>query len=344
MALDHNIRLLIYRLHVLLNFDFNRIYDTLVGESVFGIEPLKLSRSYLAQLCRKLNDPEFAQWYLLGPYSSNAGRNHCMNEDEKAFILHIILSQKTFHLRRLRQIFQTAYRGVENINDLPSLSTIYRVLKEAKISFKRTSRRHIRFSESEALAFFRSICHIPPETLVFIDESSCCPDDFLMKYGWAPTGDECLIDQIVIGNRSFSLIIAVSQLGIVSWNLVEGTISEIEFQHFLNSLRARIFPESVLILDNASIHRTENTQLLLEEISHGRFYYASKYSPQFMPHERVLALIKNEVRERENQALLFPVETITQVVSLFTIGGVRSRTLKNFWSQYVVNHNHFLAI
>ena len=63
-----------------------------------------------------------------------------------------------------------------------------------------------------------------------------------------------------------------------------------------------------------------------------------------MPHERVLGLIKNEVREREHQAILYPVETITAVVSMFTIGGERSHSLNDFWNLYLINHNHFLAI
>ena len=148
----------------------------------------------------------------------------------------------------------------------------------------------------------------------------------------------------LIGNRSFSWIIAVTMLGIVAWSLFEGTISEVEFQLFLTRLRIRLFPENVVVLVNATIHRTENTQVLLEVISNGKFYYTSRYSPHLMPHEKVISLIKREVRERKTQAILYPVETITEVVDLYQIGGSRSGSLFHLWDQYVVNHQHFLQI
>lgn len=342
--LDHNIRLLIYRFHIVFGYDSRTIFNLLVGDSDFNLVPLKLSLNYLVQLCRKLNFPEFAEWYLLGPYPSMAGRKPCTNDDERYFIIQTIKFQKTIHLKELRRIFHHSYRGIFNLQNLPSISTIFRVLKAGKISLKKISRRHIRFDEAEALTFFRNVSHIPTQDLIFLDEASSSPDSFLMKYGWAPSGEDCLIDQIVIGNRSFSLIIAVSLAGIVAWHLIEGTNSEVEFQNFLTSLRTRLFPENFLILDNASIHRTENSQTMLEEISNGQFFYGPRYAPHLMPHEKVFSLIKPEIRERENQALLFPVQTITEVVQLFEIGGPRSNSIRNFWNQYVINHNHFLSL
>ena len=79
---------------------------------------------------------------------------------------------------------------------------------------------------------------------------------------YSPRGEECLIDQIVIGDKSYSLIIAVSPFGIVSWNLVEGTISDVEFLFFLETLRMRFLPENFAILDNASIHHTDKVREL----------------------------------------------------------------------------------
>lgn len=344
-AINSNTRHLIFRLHINFGHDSNTIYEILVGDGRASIYPsFKLSRNYLHNLCLKLNDPDFAEFYLLGPYPSGNGRPNCLDEDEKAFILQIIKFHKTFHLKQLKEIFKLSYRGDDNQANLPSLSTIFRMLKDAKISLKKVTRRHVRFDESEALAFFNRISHIPVPNLVFIDEASSSPETFLQNYGRAPHGEECLIDQIVIGNRSFSWIIAVSVTGIVAWHLVEGTISEVEFQNFLTTLRTRLFPENHIVLDNASIHRTENTQVLLEDISNGQFHYTSRYSPHLMPHEEVISLIKREIRERETRAIRFPVETITEVIELFQIGGSRSFSLFHLWNKFFTNHSHFLLI
>lgn len=335
------VRTLIYRWHIVHGYNPRRIHELLIGETPFAINDLQVSLLYLIQICRRLHDRDFAEWYLLGSIFKH-GRKPSLNEDEKEYLLHIVRSSKTIHLNQLRQKFVNSYRGSND--NIPSISTIFRILKKAKFSLKKTTRRHVRFNEAEALDFFRRISHIPPHDFVFIDEASCSPESFRMRYGRAPLGEECLINQIVIGNRCFSLTIAVTMLGIASWQLVEGTNSELEFQQFLNSLRTRLFPENVLILDNAAIHRTEQTQILLEAVSNGKFYYGPRYAPHLMPHERVLSLIKREVREREVQATMFPVETISEVVGLFSIGGSRSSSLFNFWNQYVTNNNHFVNI
>ena len=181
--------------------------------------------------------------------------------------------------------------------------------------------------------------------MIFIDECSHSPESFQRSLGRSERGQDCLIQQLVIGTKSFSLIIGVSIYGIVAWQLIDGTFDDQTFQNFLTqALGPRFSPENVAILDNAAIHRTIESQTTMEEVFQGRYYCGPRYAPHLMPHEEVLSLIKREIREREADATRFLVQTITQVVSLFCVGGLRAHSLRNIYNQYFANHSHYLRI
>ena len=133
MKLSREIRALIYRLHILLEFDANRIHE-LIFES-FAHVPLTLS--YLSQLCRKLNQPQFAEWYLMGPRHSS-GRPNLLSSDEVKYLTQLTLNHKIITLRQMREDFKINYLGLGIHEQCPiSISTMCRILQRSAITLKK---------------------------------------------------------------------------------------------------------------------------------------------------------------------------------------------------------------
>ena len=56
-------------------------------------------------------------------------------------------------------------------------------------------------------------------------------------------------------------------------------------------------PESVIILDNASFHKSPKLEIIAKENGH-RLLYLPAYSPDFNPIEHWWAKIKNQIRKK----------------------------------------------
>ena len=103
-----------------------------------------------------------------------------------------------------------------------------------------------------------------------------------------------------------------------------------------------MFEGAAGLLDNARTHYTVDARDALEEIFEGNYYFVPPYSPHLKPIERGFKLVKEYIKEHEDEALLNPVEFIHQTFNLYSIGGEKAASVFNFWSTYVAVHNNFL--
>ena len=110
---------------------------------------------------------------------------------------------------------------------------MHRILRKSKITVKTIERRHMLCDDMAGLEFMEQMAMIDPILLVDIDEMKQSPEDFLLKFGWSPMGERCMKEQIVIGNRSFSVIAAVAPIGFIAFEIYETNISSLEFGNFL---------------------------------------------------------------------------------------------------------------
>ena len=150
-------------------------------------------------------------------------------------------------------------------------------------------------------------------------------------------------EQIVINGVAYSTIAAVSPLGFLCWRIYDGNIGQEEFIEFINvSLAPFIIPDHVVVLDNASIHHALATRVVLELALHGNFFYSARYSPHLKPMEPCFALVKNWIRDHEDEAVLNPLAYINQTFNLFAIGGERAQTIRGHWNGYFSNYAGFL--
>ena len=116
----------------------------------------------------------------------------------------------------------------------------------------------------------------------------------------------CRFEFSLCGTKFF-LLPALSHDGIIHLEVVENTITRDNFLRFVRGLLPRMnkwpLPNSVLVIDNAAVHKVPGIRELIEE--HGaRLLFLPSYSPDFNPIELAFPTIfawlcKNQDRANE---------------------------------------------
>lgn len=134
--------------------------------------------------------------------------------------------------------------------------------------------------------------------VTFIDESGFA-HDMPRTHGYSLKGERCYGVQDwgakgrtnVIGALLGSLLLTVS--------LFEGTINTAIFNAWLTQdLIPKLPLHSVVVMDNASFHKSEETKLILEKSGHNLLYLPA-YSPDFNPIEHKWAQAKKLRRKSQ---------------------------------------------
>jgi transposase len=158
----------------------------------------------------------------------------------------------------------------------------------------------------EASAELRSVFHARrafwrSNQLIFIDESAANERTGDRKYGWSPRGVECVSIRPVQRSERWSILPALTIDGYLPGTLIyQGSItSEIFCAWIREILLPRCNTDTILILDNASIHRTTEFFELIEQ-AQIQLEYLPPYSPDYNPIElsfrSLKAWIKRNIR------------------------------------------------
>lgn len=98
--------------------------------------------------------------------------------------------------------------------------------------------------------------------LLFVDESAANERSKDRKYGWAPVGVRPYEYLPVKRSERWSILPVYSADGYLAWDIIQGSYNTLSFNNFIQNHVLPLcnpFPaaRSVLIMDNASIHRSE---------------------------------------------------------------------------------------
>ena len=66
---------------------------------------------------------------------------------------------------------------------------------------------------------------------------------------------------------------------------------------------------------------------------------SAPYSPDLKPVERLFAVVKNLLRDREDEAVVNPMSVISECFEMFRPGGPKSHIAANHFRLYRDNHN-----
>jgi putative transposase len=178
------------------------------------------------------------------------------------------------------------------------------ILKRYRISNKRGNnvskyRQTLRV-QNERLQFRHWIRSINPYDLVFLDESHFKGRDFSRKYGNSEVNTETNIQNDDFDAQRYSLIAAISFHRVIHYLILPvGTnegVNEVTFRKFLRELYVLLPPSSLLVQDNASIHKTFNNVSFMECMGIN-YKFMSPYSPDYNPIEQMFNWVKMKVKE-----------------------------------------------
>jgi transposase len=134
---------------------------------------------------------------------------------------------------------------------------------------------------------------------VYVDESGCDRRVGFRRTGWSPLGvTPVQIAKFHRGQR-YQILPAYSQNGILLSRIFQGTTDSAMFEDFIEQLLHHCGrypqPNSVLVMDNASSHRSER----IEQMCHAagvKLLYLPPYSPDLNPVEEFFAELKAFVK------------------------------------------------
>ena len=143
-----------------------------------------------------------------------------------------------------------------------------------------------------------------PEQLVFADESHFNRHTLRRPYVWSLRGERAYRAEFSYRGIKYSILPALSIDGILHLEVVKNAITGDDFRRFVQGLLPCMnkwpLPYSVLVVDNASIHKVEGIREMVEE--HGtRLLYLPAYSPDLNPIELAFSNIKAWLRAHRDR-------------------------------------------
>ena len=167
-------------------------------------------------------------------------------------------------------------------------------LRDSTLREKKTTLYKER-DESKRSAFLKEITSIPFEKRVYVDESGI--DSYLCRsFGWAKRGVKLLGE---ISGKRFereSFVAAKCGAVILAPFCFKGTCNTNLFNFWLETfLVPTLKPEQVVIMDNATFHKSRKTNEIIEKAG-CTLLYLPPYSPDFNPIETFWANFKAKVR------------------------------------------------
>ncbi|WP_395088997.1 IS630 family transposase [Armatimonas sp.] len=142
--------------------------------------------------------------------------------------------------------------------------------------------------------FWKQIEALDPNDLVFLDEMGVSLALCLL-YGWGEKGED-LIEQVASKRgKNLSVIGAFDSLGMICTQSQLGAINRDSFERFLIELLQQLTAGSVIIMDNASIHKGGRIEELITKAG-CTVLYLPPYSPDFNPIELAWAFVKKLIR------------------------------------------------
>ncbi|CAD6977372.1 unnamed protein product [Tilletia controversa] len=197
----------------------------------------------------------------------STGRPSKASLQEKSWIFSLIRHQPVWYLDEL------AFLLARFSNDPDATpvhkSTVSKWLSAAKITHKTLTRAARQRDEYRRGMFSLRISQYTSEQLVFGDETHINARNALRTTGWAPRGERADIQSDFGRGGRWSLLPALSIDGLIAPMIVEGSITKERFLLWLEYFllpTMNPFPgrNSILVLDNASVHKSQEALDLME--------------------------------------------------------------------------------
>jgi transposase len=191
-----------------------------------------------------------------------------------------------------------------------TLSTVYRALIKLQYSRKIATKRAAEQSDALRRVYAARIAqNYTADMIVALDESACNERTGDRKYGWSAINSTVELKYSFKRSERWSLLPALTVDGYLSYVIFQGAITSEIMESFLENevlphCNRYPAPNSVLVLDNASIHRSARMRELCERAG-VVLEYLPPYSPDYNPIEKSFKQLKSWIKRNGEQAKMY---------------------------------------
>jgi len=232
------------------------------------------------------------------------GRKSLMIKKYLEFVSFALENAIPNHAIFAKNIKESLIKKFEELRSIPlSIKTISKMIKKCGFSWKKTSKLIKKSDEPDQIKNqIDDACqHVEylkdQREFIFIDETGF-NSSMIPIFAYSKRGEPSPYHRPE-KQRNISVIAAISNHGIVGFQMIEGSVKGEDFAGFLmdlisNSHEIRNNLEKfVFFMDNASIHKKKKNTNFLECLN---IQYNAPYSPFFNPIENVFGLVKYHFR------------------------------------------------
>ena len=184
-----------------------------------------------------------------------------------------------------------------------SESSLYRILKLNKITWKKCKRRLIYKNalehKKQVMQFKNNIKKISPKNIISIDETSI-DNCRIANYGWNYSGKEVVRKKYIKKRVRYTLICGISMKGIDHAKLIIGSAKSEDFNEFIKEL-TKTKDNMHLLMDNAAIHH--NKKLTGSIQNNNKVIYNAPYCPEYNPIEMLFSKIKRHIETTKSEPI-----------------------------------------
>ena len=168
-------------------------------------------------------------------------------------------------------------------------------LKRSTILQKKTF-NYAEANQAKREKFLEEIQNIDPTKIVYSDETGI-DDNEVVLTGWAPRGKRCHAQKKAERKTRYNITAALNLNQLFAPFLFEGYSNAAVYETYIERVLApTLKPGMVLIIDNASFHKSKKVVDLIEAVG-CKIIFLPPYSPDFNPIEHHWAAVKNAIRK-----------------------------------------------
>lgn len=226
------------------------------------------------------------------------GPSKTLGQLEQLTLLHLILENHGIYLYEIQAKLERLYRT------RISVATICRTLRFIGCSRQVMRRIALQQSDTSRARFMADIAVYDPRMFIWIDETGSHRGNTLRRYGFSIRGTPVCDRRLLVRGKRYSAIPVMSLDGIHDVFVTEGTVNGEVFTDFLKQCVLPVLKpfnyvntHSVVIMDNASIHHTQEVLDLIETQAGARVCFLPPYSPDLMPAEGVFSQVKSILKQ-----------------------------------------------
>lgn len=276
----------------------NTVYHVLYGYYFLG-----LSKSRLATIYHK-HKSTITNWIMRyeedGFYSRRSYERDAVkfSPEKRQWLINLYLQKPTLYLHESKKRFQQEFKTTI------SISSIWRIIHNAGLTWKCLERRAIQIKESDIIRFFNELSCIQWDyhNLVFLDEVSFDNRSMLRSRGYGVRGQRLVFRGEFVRKPRESLLCFIGQNGMLETFSTNGTFNRLNFfaccrRFALETGHVQCYPgrHSIWIMDGAKIHC--NAKIIEYLRSIGIFpIFLPAYCPFYNPIEVVFGLCKRQTQ------------------------------------------------